>query len=88
MLVGDPVQTHLIRDYQQTIVVPAGEMLAGEGIGAKFRRTGETFALENGVTVIVFERTAPLDDDDIAALRARWRETRMGAVVGLRGTGP
>ena len=88
MLVGDPVQTHLLRDYQQTIVVPASEMLAGVGIGASFRRTGETFALENGVTVVVFERAAPLDDNDIAALRARWREARMGAVVGLRGTGP
>ena len=87
MLVGDPVQTHLLRDYQQTIIVPASEMLSGEGIGAKFRRTGETFALENGVAVIVFERTAPLDDNDIAALRARWREVRTGAIVGLRGTG-
>ena len=88
MLVGNPVQTHLLRDYQQTIIVPASEMLTGEGIGARFRRTGETFALENGVSVIVFARIAPLDDDDIAALRARWSDARMGAVVGLRGTGP
>ena len=37
-------------------------MLAGQGIGAKFRRTGEVFHLEKGVSAIVFERVAPLDD--------------------------
>jgi hypothetical protein len=86
MLVGDPVQTHLVPQYQETIIVPASEMLAGAGIGAKYKRTGETFALENGVTVVVFERTEPLDDDDIAALIARWRDTRLANGVGLRGT--
>jgi hypothetical protein len=86
MLVGDPVQTHLVPEYQETIIVPAREMLAGQGIGEKYRRTGEIFALENGVTVIVFERTEPIGDDDIAALIARWRDTRMRNGVGLRGT--
>jgi hypothetical protein len=86
MLVGDPVQTHLVPQYQETIIVPASEMLAGTGIGAKYKRTGETFALENGVAVVVFERTAPLNDDDIAALTARWRDTRLANGVGLRGT--
>jgi hypothetical protein len=76
MIVGDPVQTHLDPDYQQTVIVPSREMLTGQGIGAKFRRTGEVFHLENGVSAIVFERVAPLDDADIAALRARWRAAR------------
>ena len=48
-------------------------MLTGQGIGAKFRRTGEVFRLENGVSAVVFERLTPLDDADIAALQARWR---------------
>jgi hypothetical protein len=76
MIVGDPVQTHLDPDYQQTVIVPSREMLAGQGIGAKFRRTGEVFHLEKGVSAVVFERLAPLDDADIAALQARWAAAR------------
>jgi len=87
MLVGDPVQTHLVPEYQETIIVPASEMLSGKGIGAKYRRNGETFALENGVTVVVFERTEPVDESDIAALDARWRDVRMKNGVSLRGSG-
>ena len=73
IIVGDPIQTHLDPDYQQTVIVPSREMLTGQGIGAKFRRTGEIFHLENGVSAVVFERLALLDDADIAALQARWR---------------
>jgi hypothetical protein len=86
MLVGDPVQTHLVVAYQQTIVVPASEMLSGEGIGANYRRSGEAFDLENGVKLLVFDRVRPLDDADIAALQARWRRARAGgAPTALRG---
>ena len=85
MLVGDPVQTHLDPDDQQTIVVPAREMLAGEGIGAHYRRTGEVFHLDNGVDAVVFERTSPLDDADMAALAERWRAARArGAACAAR----
>ena len=76
MIVGDPVQTHLNPNYQQTVIVPSREMLAGQGIGAKFRRSGEIFHLEKGVSAVVFERTAPLDDADIAALQGRWGTAR------------
>jgi hypothetical protein len=78
VIVGDPVQTHLNPDYQQTVIVPSREILTGWGIGAKFRRTGEVFHLEKGVSAVVFERIAPLDDADIAALRERWRAARAG----------
>jgi hypothetical protein len=76
IIVGDPVQTHLDPDYQQTVIVPSREMLGGQGIGEKFRRTGEVFHLEKGVHAIVVERLAPLDDSDIAALEARWQAAR------------
>jgi hypothetical protein len=76
IIVGDPIQTHLDPDYQQTVIVPSGEMLTGQGIGAKFRRTGEVFHLKDGVSAVVFERLAPLDDADIAALQGRWRAAR------------
>jgi hypothetical protein len=81
LIVGDPVQTHLNPDDQQTVVLPSREMLTGQGIGAKFRRTGEVFHLEKGVRAVVFERLAPLDDADIAALEARWQAAR--AAIGL-----
>ena len=76
IIVGDPIQTHLDPDYQQTVVVPSREMLTGQGMGAKFRRAGEIFHLENGVNAVAFERVSPLNDTDIAALQARWREAR------------
>jgi hypothetical protein len=86
IIVGDPVQTHLDPNYQQTVIVPSREMLTGQGIGAKFRRTGEVFHLEKGVSAVVFERLAPLDDADIAALQARWRAAR--AALGFEQGGP
>ncbi|HEY1944587.1 MAG TPA: hypothetical protein VGH40_20935 [Roseiarcus sp.] len=85
MIVGDPVQTHLDPAYQQTVIVPSREMLAGEGIGAHYRRIGEVFHLEKGVDAVVFERTAPLGDADMAALTERWRAARARVAAGLRG---
>jgi hypothetical protein len=84
IIVGDPVQTHLDPDYQQTVIVPSREMLTGQGVGAKFHRTGEVFHLENGVSAVVFERVAALDDADIAALQARWRTVRAALGFGER----
>ena len=43
MIVGDPVQTHVIPSYQLTVTLPSQEMLDGVGIGAHYRRTGEVF---------------------------------------------
>jgi hypothetical protein len=85
LIVGDPVQTHLNPDYQQTVIVPSREMLSGTGIGAHYRRTGEVFHLEKGVNAVVFERVIPLDDADMAALADRWRAVRA-ADAAARGT--
>ncbi|THD42207.1 MAG: hypothetical protein E7774_16285 [Bradyrhizobium sp.] len=85
MLVGDPVQTHLDSAYQQTVIVPSREMLAGVGIGAHYRRTGEVFHLENNVSAVVFEQISPLDNSDMAALAERWREARKTVAGDLRG---
>jgi hypothetical protein len=82
LIVGDPVQTHLNPDYQQTVIVPSREILSGNGIGAHYRRTGEVFHLEKGVNAVVFERVTPLDDADMAALADRWRTARkIGAAA-------
>ena len=61
-------------------------MLTGQGIGVKFHRTGEVFHLERGVSAVVFERLAPLDDADTAALQARWRAAR--SALGFEERGP
>ncbi len=76
MLVGDPVQTHVIPSYQLTVTLPSREMLTGVGIGAHYRRTGEVFHLEHGVNAVVFEQVSPLTDADMQALAARWRAAR------------
>lgn len=86
MLVADPIQTHLVRAYQQDVIVPSSEMLAGVGIGANYRRSDEVFNLEKGVKLVVFDRVRPLDEADIAALDARWRAAREKSAAGLRGT--
>jgi hypothetical protein len=82
IIVGDPVQTHLNPDHQQTVIVPSREMLTGRGIGAKFHRTGEVFHLEKDVSAIVFEPIAPLDNADMAALQDRWRAARAALGFG------
>jgi hypothetical protein len=79
IIVGDPVQTHVIPSYQLTVTLPSQEMLDGVGIGAHYRRSGEVFALEHGVKAVVFEQTTPLSDADMTALAERWRAARAGA---------
>ncbi|MGO9743832.1 MAG: hypothetical protein ACLPN5_20415 [Roseiarcus sp.] len=79
ILTGDPVQTHLVPAYQQTVIVPSREMLDGVGIGSHYRRTGEVFHLEKGVNAVVFQRMTPLGDADMAALAERWRAARNRA---------
>jgi hypothetical protein len=86
IIVGDPVQTHLDPNHQQTVIVPSSEILTGKGIGANFRRTGEIFHLEKGVSAVVFERLAPLDDADVDALQGRWRAAR--AALGFHDAEP
>jgi hypothetical protein len=82
LIVGDPVQTHVIPAYQLTVTLPSREMLDGVGIGAHYRRTGEVFHLEHGVSALVFEQTSPLTDDDMAALAERWRAARAEVEAG------
>ena len=90
MIVGDPIQTHIDPDYQQTVVVPSREMLTGQGVGAKFRRAGEVFHLEKGVSAVVFERwprstTPTLRAANALARRAQEARLRRGRAAPLKG---
>ncbi len=78
LLVGDPVQTSLACEFQLSVAVPAAEILAGEGLGRHYRRTGEVFGFVDGVKLVVFERATPLSDEDVADLQARWRAAPRG----------
>ncbi len=63
IIVGDPVQTHLNPDYQQTVIVPSREMLTG-GYRREIQGSRRGLPPGEGCQRGVFERTAPLDDSD------------------------
>lgn len=70
--VADPPQTHLGKENQAVVVLPAKELLSGEGIGKAFRRLDKSFSLDGGVTVYIFEKTRDLTDDECESLRERF----------------
>lgn len=63
LLVGDPVQTHLGEENQQTMAILAHDVLDGTGLGDNYADTGEAFALNDGVTVRLYKRVS----DPVAA---------------------
>lgn len=71
--VADPPQTHLGEENQAVVVLPARELLSGEGIGKGFRRLDESFCLSGGVTVYIFEKTRELTDEERESLREKFR---------------
>ena len=72
LAVADPPQTHLGEENQAVVVLPAKELLSGEGIGKAFRRLDKSFSLDGGVTVYIFEKTRDLTDDECESLRERF----------------
>jgi len=64
LIVADPIQTHLGEENQQTIVKLARDVLDGTGPGSAYRVLPETFNLENGATVYIYERTRDLTADE------------------------
>ncbi len=74
VVVADPPQVHLRESEQQTVLIPARELLAGTGIGKSFDRLPEVFQFDHGVRVHVFRRVRPIDPVDFAAFRERLRQ--------------
>lgn len=64
--------THLGEENQAVVVLPAKELLSGEGIGKAFRRLDKSFSLDGGVTVYIFEKMRDLTDDECESLRERF----------------
>ncbi len=71
VVVTDPPRVHLRAEEQEVITVPARRLLAGTGIGRSFRRLPESFELQDGTVVAIFERTAPISSPARRALRER-----------------
>lgn len=64
LIVGDPVQTHLGEENQQVIALLAHDVLEGTGPGSAYRALPETFELQGGVTVRIYERTRDLTAEE------------------------
>ncbi len=64
LIVGDPVQTHLGEENQQVFALFAHDVLEGTGPGAAYRALPETFTLQGGVTVRIYERTRDLTAEE------------------------
>lgn len=60
LIVGDPVQTHLGEENQQVFALFARDVLTGTGPGSAYKALPETFQLQGGVTVRIYERTRDL----------------------------
>ena len=73
LAVADPPQTHLGEENQAVMVLPAKDLLSGEGIGKAFRRLDKSFSLDGGVTVYIFEKTRELTDAECENLRERFQ---------------
>lgn len=76
VVVADPPQFHLRESEQQTVLIPARELLAGMGIGKAFDRLPVVFQLERDVKVFVFRRARPIDPIEFAAFREKLRQAQ------------
>jgi hypothetical protein len=74
VLVADPVQVHLRAEDQMVIAVPAASFVEGRDIALAFRKLEDTFILDGGVRVLVFERVREHEPSEVEALSARLRE--------------
>ena len=68
LIVADPVQTHLGADNQHILTVLAQPVLDGTGIGTAYRQLDQSFPLEDGVTVYVYERTQDITREEYQAI--------------------
>lgn len=69
VVLTDPTGYHLRPDDQRVIGVPADALRERTGIGAAFVRRPETFALEDGSTVLLFGRLRDPSPGEIAELQ-------------------
>lgn len=71
LIVGDPIQTHLGEENQQVFALFARDVLTGEGPGSAYRALPETFELEEGAAVRIYERTRNLTGEEYKLISRR-----------------
>jgi len=74
VVVPDPVQINMRPEDQQVVVMPTHSFLEGRDIAQAFLRLPESFELEGGVKVSVFERERPNTREELEELSNRLRE--------------
>jgi len=74
VIVTDPIQVHLRSDEQRVIVEPARSFSEGTDIAHAFQELPESFLLDNGVKVWIFERVRLNTPEEIEGLSSRLRE--------------
>lgn len=68
VIIGVPIQYHLLPDDQQVISVPAQQILNHEGIGKAYERIGRDYSLGAGVVARIYQKTRALTVQEIQEL--------------------
>jgi hypothetical protein len=71
--VATPIQYALRPSDQQVVGLPAESFLQHRDIGCAFEALPESFLLENGVKVLLFRKTRPIEAAEAAQLSERFR---------------
>jgi hypothetical protein len=64
VVVTEPVSTHLSIREQQVIVYLADSINAGTGLGANYRKTGQSYKLIDNYQAFIYEKVSPIDPVD------------------------
>lgn len=79
-LVGDPFQFHLGAARQDNVGILREDLMSGRGVGSAFVLRKQ-FQFAQGVTLLAYERTRQVTDNELRDVVARWeeREARQAA---------
>jgi len=67
-VLATPTQYHVMPTDQRVVGLVARDIREKRGIGASFRRLPDRFTLEQGITVTIYRRMAPLRREAVQAL--------------------
>ena len=76
VLIGEPLQIHMAAENQQTVIIPAKDILTGSGIGAAFKKLPDEFTLSHGVRVLAYARIREIAEAELLDLRRRFYESQ------------
>ncbi len=74
LIVGDPLQTHLGESNQRVVTTLARWVLESSGPGLAYQPLPQTFSLQNGVTVRIYQRARDWRPDELQMLSQTLQE--------------